>query len=132
MTLVIDASILVAALVDETPVGRWAESLFAERLFAPHHLPAEATNSLNRAARVGDIPPEVASLAYVDMLAVGMRTTLVPYAPYAERIWELRANVTSYDAWYVALAESLDAPLATLDYRLARAPGPRCAFVTPP
>lgn len=56
----------------------------------------------------------------------------VPFAPFAERVWELRANVTSYDAWYVAVAEQFDLPLATLDRRLARSAGPRCRFLLPP
>ena len=47
------------------------------------------------------------------------------------RIWGLRSNLTSYDAWYVALAEGLDCPLATLDRTLTRAPGPKCAFIVP-
>ena len=45
-------------------------------------------------------------------------------------MWELRENVTAYDGWYVALTESLDAKLATLDIRLAKATGPRCHFTT--
>jgi predicted nucleic acid-binding protein len=49
----------------------------------------------------------------------------------AERVWELRKNVSAYDAWYVALAELLRAPLATLDLRLTRESGPTCSFVTP-
>ncbi|CAN5210543.1 hypothetical protein BH20ACT8_BH20ACT8_03040 [soil metagenome] len=54
------------------------------------------------------------------------------YLPYARRIWQLRHDITCYDAWYVAVAELLSAPLATLDHRLIRATGPRCAFVIPP
>ena len=57
---------------------------------------------------------------------------LFPYASFAERIWALRQNVTCYDAWYVAVAEALSAPLATLDNRLAKASGPRCQFLTAP
>lgn len=56
---------------------------------------------------------------------------LFPYAPLADRCWQLRANVTAYDAAYVALAEQLDVRLATLDSRLADAAGPRCDFATP-
>jgi predicted nucleic acid-binding protein len=56
---------------------------------------------------------------------------LVGYASVADRVWELRRTVTAYDACYVALAELLDAPLATLDVRLARAPGLRCQVITP-
>jgi predicted nucleic acid-binding protein len=47
-------------------------------------------------------------------------------------VWEVRENVTTYDAWYVALAELLDAPLATLDARLRRAAGTSCRFLIPP
>jgi len=47
-------------------------------------------------------------------------------------VWDLRTNVTAYDAWYVALAETLGAKLATLDTRLSRATGPRCGFTSPP
>jgi len=50
----------------------------------------------------------------------------------AERVWELRANLSSYDAWYVAVAELADVPLATMDLRLARATGPQCEFLLPP
>ena len=53
------------------------------------------------------------------------------FEPFSDRIWELRHNLTSYDAWYVALAESLDMPLATLDNRLAGTEGPKCRFLTP-
>lgn len=57
---------------------------------------------------------------------------LFPYEPFGERIWALRQNVTSYDASYVALAEALEAPLATLDRKLPMADGPQCRFLTPP
>ena len=70
------------------------------------------------------------ALAHADLVA--LRVTLFPYAPFAQRVWELRANVTAYDAWYVAVAEALDSELATVDQRLSRASGCRCAFLTPP
>ncbi|KLL13045.1 MULTISPECIES: FitA-like ribbon-helix-helix domain-containing protein [Protofrankia] len=53
------------------------------------------------------------------------------YEPFATRVWELRENITAYDGWCVALAESLGARLATPDLRPARTIGPRCAFTTP-
>jgi predicted nucleic acid-binding protein len=56
---------------------------------------------------------------------------LFSFDPFADRIWELRHTVTSYDAWYVALAEALGLPLATLDGRLSRAKGVACRFLTP-
>lgn len=129
--LVVDASTVVAALVDAGPLGAWAEAvLVAGPLAAPHLMPAEAANILRRTALAGDLSADVAALAHDDLLA--LRVELFPYAPLASRAWELRANVTTYDAWYVALAETLDAKLATLDVKLSRAPGPRCAFATPP
>ena len=57
---------------------------------------------------------------------------LFPFAPFAERVWALRENLTSYDAWYVALAEALDCPLVTLDRKLSRASGPICEIIAPP
>jgi predicted nucleic acid-binding protein len=128
--VVVDASTVVAALVDTGPDGRWAEHvLLAGDLAAPQLMPAEVGNVLRRAALAGQISADAATLAYADLQA--LRIDLFPYEPFAERIWELRANVTTYDAWYVALAEYLDCPLATLDQRLARAPGITCDVTLP-
>jgi predicted nucleic acid-binding protein len=130
MSVVVDASVVVAALVDDGPVGRWAETILSsDALAAPHLVYAEVANIFRRAAQCSEISHETASLAHADLLA--LRIELFPYESVAERIWELRNNVTAYDAWYVALAEAIDAPLATLDRRLASATGPRCTFATP-
>jgi predicted nucleic acid-binding protein len=95
--VVVDAAVVVAALVDNGPTGQWCElQLMAEELAAPHLMPVETANILRRSARV----------------------------------WQLRNNMTAYDAWYIAIAESLNAPLATLDMRLSWASG--CTFLTPP
>ncbi len=56
---------------------------------------------------------------------------LFPFDPFAGRVWELRHNVTSYDAWYVAVAEALMLPLATLDEALSKSNGVTCTFLTP-
>jgi predicted nucleic acid-binding protein len=131
MTLVVDCGVVVAALVDGGPVGAWAEELLArENLAAPHLLPAEVANVLRRSGAAGQISADTAALAHGDLLRLPVE--LFSYEPFAARVWELRANVTSYDGWYVALAESLDSRLATVDRRLSRATGPRCRFVTPP
>lgn len=131
MTAVVDASVVVAALIDDGPAGRWAEELVGSTpLAAPHLMPVEAANILRRAALAGDVSDDIASLAHADLGALAVE--LFPYDLLAERIWELRGAVTAYDGWYVALAESLRAPLATLDARLTRAPGPRCSFIGPP
>lgn len=121
---------MVAALIDDGPDGRWADELaLSGQLAAPHLLPVEATNILRRAALAGGVSADAATMAQADLMALTIE--LFPYEPFAWRVWELRENVTAYDGWYVALAESLDVELATLDTRLSRAPGPRCAFVTP-
>jgi predicted nucleic acid-binding protein len=59
-----------------------------------------------------------------------MQIDIVEYARLGARVWELRDNLTTYDACYVALAEYLEEPLATLDGNLIRSPGPRCQFLT--
>lgn len=131
VTAVVDASVIVAALIDDGPVGRWAEELVESTpLAAPHLMPVEAANMLRRAALAGDVSGDIASLAHADLVALPVE--LFPYDVLAERIWELRGAVAAHDGWYVALAESLKAPLATLDDRLTRAPGPRCSFIGPP
>jgi predicted nucleic acid-binding protein len=130
MTLVIDSGLVVAALVDSGQVGTWADRLLAtDDLAAPHPMPVEVANVLRRGAMAGEISPDTAALAHADLLS--LRVELFAYEPFATRVWELRENVTAYDGWYVALAESLGAKLATLDLRLAKAPGPRCVFATP-
>lgn len=131
MTLVIDASAAVAALVDDGPDGRWAEELIArEALAAPHLMPVEVGNILRRASLSHQLSSDSAALAHEALQT--LRVELYPYSPVAGRVWQLRANLTAYDAWYVALAESLDAVLVTLDERLIRAAGPRCAFARLP
>jgi predicted nucleic acid-binding protein len=130
MTLVVDSGLVVAALVDTGPVGTWADELIAsDDLAAPHLVLVEAANVLRRAAIAGDISADAATLAHADLLS--LRIELFAYEPFAARVWELRQNVTAYDGWCVALAESLGSRLATLDVRLTNAAGPRCAFAIP-
>ena len=130
MTLVVDATVVVAALVDDGAEGRWATDLMRQQpLASPHLVMVESTQILRKASLSGDLDDGIASLALRDLLQ--MRIDLFPFEPLADRIWELRFNLTSYDAWYVALAEALDAPLATLDQKLAAAPGLRCQTLTP-
>ena len=129
--LVVDASVVVAALVDTRAAGRWAEErLLSGPLFAPHLLPVEVANILRKASRAGHISEDHAALAHRDLTR--LQIELAPYEPFAERVWELRQTITAYDAWYVAVAEALAAPLATLDLRLTRSSGPQCSFQSPP
>jgi len=128
VTLVVDATVVVAALIDNGDDGRWAESLLTSQdLAAPQLVQVEVANVLRRAAAAGEVSSDAATLAHADLLDLPIQ--LFPYEPFAARVWELRDNVTAYDGWYVAIAESIDAPLATLDHRLVRAAGPRCEFV---
>jgi predicted nucleic acid-binding protein len=131
VSAVLDASVLVAALSDGGAEGAWAEEIIAAGgLVAPHLALMEATNILRRLELAGKLCHLEAEAAAQDLLLIELE--LVPFNPFAERVWDLRSNVTSYDAWYVAVAEELDLPLATLDRPLAAAPGPRCRFLLPP
>jgi predicted nucleic acid-binding protein len=131
VSAVVDASLLVAATSDTGAEGRWAEDVVrAGGLVAPHLALAEATNILRRLELAGRLGRMEAGAAARDLLQLDLE--LVSFSPFAERVWELRANVTTYDGWYIAVAEQCDLPLATLDLRLARATGPRCRFLLPP
>ena len=130
MSAVVDASVLVAATVDAGPVGIWAEHIIASGvLFAPHLVLVEANNILRRLERANQLSSIEAAAGRVDLLRLDIE--LVAFQPFADRVWKLRHNLTCYDAWYVAVAEVVDLPLATLDRRLSRASGPSCQFLTP-
>jgi predicted nucleic acid-binding protein len=130
LSAVVDSSALVAALVDSGPAGTWAEQVLAGgNLCAPQVVKVEAMNVLRRLERARQVH-RIEATAAIHALSQ-LEIELFPSEPFAERIWELRHAVTCYDAWYVALAEAVDLPLATLDQRLSRANGPACKFVTP-
>ena len=130
MTIVLDASVIVAALVDTGRDGNWAEELIAsETLVAPELAMVEATNILRRLELAKELTPVESGLAQKDLMRLDIQ--LFPFHPFAERVWALRKNITSYDAWYVALAEALNCSLATLDIKLKNASGANCAFAVP-
>ncbi len=129
--VVIDSSALVAVLVDAGEAGEWVARSTADHLLAaPDLVLFEAANVLRRLERNGTLPPSEAVLAHADLLALPLQ--LWPYAVLGPRVWELRGNFTAYHAAYVALAELLDAPLLSLDARMARAAGSRHDIRTPP
>jgi predicted nucleic acid-binding protein len=128
--MVIDASVVVAALVDSGAHGEWAEEVLAGgSLQAPELIRAEATNIFRRLERAKVITTPEANAAQDDFMLLDIE--LFPFEPFAGRIWELRHNVTSYDAWYIAIAEALKLSLATLDKQLAKSKGVACKFLTP-
>jgi predicted nucleic acid-binding protein len=130
LSIVIDSSVVVAALLDSGPHGEWAEEIVAAgSLQAPQLLPAEATNIFRRLERAKLITSAEANAAHEDLMQLDVQ--LFPFEPLADRIRALRHNVTSYDAWYVALAEALALPLATLDAPLSKSTGVTCKFLTP-
>ncbi len=130
MSLVVDSSVLVAALVDAGPNGRWAEEVLSRgSLHAPELARAEATNILRRLEMAKQLATPDATAAQEDLMQLDIE--LFSFDPFSDRIWELRNTVTSYDAWYVAVAEALGLPLATLDARLSRATGVTCEFLMP-
>ena len=126
--IVIDASVLANAVGDDEDAGRLARDLLSaqQELAAPDLVDVETTAVLRRRWLAGAITEgrfEQAVTALQDM----------PVARFASRglmhrAFELRANVTAYDACYVALAEALDWPLYTADRRLTQAAGPRCTM----
>jgi predicted nucleic acid-binding protein len=123
--IVVDASVVVTALADDGHDGdRARERLHGERLVAPHLIDLEVTSAWRRLAAVGDLDNRRAQLALEDLRS--LRVDRVPHGPLVARCWELRENLTVYDAAYVALAEIMDLVLVSADARLAGAYGTRC------
>jgi predicted nucleic acid-binding protein len=123
--IVIDASALLEALL-RTPAAKPVEDwLFApgQTLHAPHLLDIEVAQVIRRYAANGEIDSERGRVALTDLADLSLRR--YPHDFLLPRIWDLRSNLTAYDAAYVALAEALDAPLLTRDRRLATAAGHR-------
>ena len=121
--IVLDASAALEWLL-QTPRGlRVGRRIFAgggESLHAPHLLDVEVTQALRRFVAVHGLSVSRAEEALQDL--IDLRIHRYTHAPFLRRIWALRNNLTSYDALYVALAESLDAPMLTCDAKLAVAP----------
>jgi predicted nucleic acid-binding protein len=125
--IVVDASVLANAVADDTAIGARARACLAEAtsgVSAPDLVDVETMSVLRRRWRAGDLTLARFEQALDDLLALPI--TRVPVGPLMRRAFELRDNITPYDAAYVALAEGLHATLVTGDARLARAPGARC------
>ena len=115
----VDASAMLEVLLN-TPAGeRIAERLFrrGETLHAPHLLDLEVAQVLRRYTVSGDLESQRGKQALEDL--VDLPLSRYPHDVFLSRIWELRDNLTAYDAAYVALAEVLEAPIVTRDRALA-------------
>ena len=121
--IVVDASALLEMLLRTPAAASVEERLFdaGHTLHAPHLIDVEVAQVLRRYAATGQIQPARCRDALGDLSDLPL--SRYPHDVLLPRVWELRHNLTAYDAVYVALAEALDAPLLTCDRRLAAAPG---------
>lgn len=125
--IVLDASAALSSLLNAGPAR---QALADEQLHAPHLIDSEVASGLRRHVGTRRIAAEAGWAA----LGAWRRLGLTRYAVHGllDRVWELRENLSAYDAGYVALAESLDCSLVTADARLSRAPNLRCTITVVP
>lgn len=129
-SFVCDASAVAALLLDSGPEGQWVtHTINSGQIVAPTLVPYETANVIRRHQLSGQISPDQAAQAHADLLDLAIE--MWPYDLLAVRAWELRQNLSIYDASYVALAETTGLTLITLDKRLAKAPGAKCQIATP-
>lgn len=125
--IVLDASAALELLL-RSPRGRALEARVlapGESLHVPHLFDLEILQVLRRYVRLGEMSETRATQALADLEALPV--VRYPPAPFTARIWELRNDLTAYDAAYVALAEALRASLLTCDTALASVPGVEAA-----
>jgi len=124
--IVIDASTLANVLADDGADGALARDHVGRSgdLYAPDLVDVETVSVLRKRWLAGDIAVRRFASALDDLETLELAR--FPALPLMRRAYELRANVTAYDAAYVALAEILRCPLLTADARLARPPGIKC------
>lgn len=125
--IVVDASAAVAALLNAGPARR---ALSEQQLHAPHLIDIEVASGVRRKVIAEEISAGVGWAALDTLRRLGM--TRYPGFSLLGRVWELRQNLSPYDASYVALAEALTCGLLTADARLSRAPGIRCVVAVVP
>jgi predicted nucleic acid-binding protein len=125
--IVVDASAALAALLN---VGAARRALGGEQLHVPHLIDAEVASGLRRQVASAQIGPDAGWTALDVWRHLGM--VRYPVFGILDRVWQLRDNLSAYDATYVALAEQLGCALLTADQRLARAPGFRCLITVVP
>jgi len=121
--IVVDASVMLDLLLRTDAAAAIERRLFEPRelMACPHLLDVEVAQVLRRHASARDLAEERGRQALEDLAA--MPLARYPHEPLLQRVWQLRHNVTAYDAVYIALAEMLEIPLVTRDLRLAAASG---------
>lgn len=125
--IVVDASAALSALLNS---GEARRALGRQQLHVPHLVDSEVASGLRRRTHAGQVEPQQAWTALRVWQRLGV--TRYPMVALLPRVWELRDNVSAYEASYVALAEFLGCDLITADARLARAPGVRCTSTVVP
>ena len=123
--IVVDASALLEFLL-QTPLGTRVEARLLRdegEFHSPHLIDVEVAQALRRLVRTGEVSADRAAEALDDLIDLDLHRHA--HLDLLTRAWKLRANVTAYDAMYVALAEALDATVVTCDTPLANAPGHR-------
>ena len=126
--LVADASVITSVVADGGPDGiRYRQRLRGEQITAPDLLRVEVVSVIRRQLGLGRLDADQADRAIDDLL--DLPVVVYPTASLIRRVWDLRDDLTAYDACYVALAEALSCTLLTADARLSRAPGTRCSIV---
>jgi predicted nucleic acid-binding protein len=121
--IVLDASAVIELVLNTRNGSLVGERISdpGESLHAPHLLSVEVAEVVRRYVAADSIGAEVGEAALADLATLDIAR--YEHEPLLPRVWELRANLTAYDAVYLALAEVLDAPLVTFDARLGTAPG---------
>lgn len=129
-SFVCDASAIAALLLDSGLDGQWVtKAIGSDDLAAPALVTYETANVIRRHELAGQISPDQSAQAHADLNDLAIE--LWPYDLLATRAWELRLNLSIYDAAYVALAEITELTLVTLDKGLAKASDTKCRIATP-
>lgn len=124
--MVVDTSAVLTLLLEDPPVPALVTRLSGVHLHAPHLIDVEFLHALRRLVATARVPAAQAAVLRADFGR--LKVVRYPHSLLLDRIWELRDNLSAYDAAFVALSEVLVVPLITTDARLAAAPGNRAVI----